>query len=88
MSHTSRRRKDTGNERTGDHPALPSHRKPKTWRCRVCGYYPLDKKEKFCVSCGRDWYGNPGIIPHADRSSPRDRQYEGSGDPTIDGGGI
>lgn len=51
-------------ERTGNHPALQRITKPPgTWKCRTCGYGPLDNETKYCVSCGRDWYGNPGRIP-------------------------
>lgn len=49
-----------------NHPALSKlrHGEMDVWRCRVCGYSPnIDKRSEFCVSCGRDYWGNPGTIP-------------------------
>jgi len=48
-----------------NHPALPPIRKARgAWECRVCHYKPnLDKVSKYCINCGRDYWGNPGIIP-------------------------
>lgn len=49
-----------------NHPALPPirHKRSEVWECRVCGYKPnIDKQSKFCLNCGRDFWGNPGSIP-------------------------
>lgn len=44
---------------------MTKFRSPKgPWRCRVCEYWPnLDSQSRFCVNCGRDYFGNPGTIP-------------------------
>lgn len=40
------------------------HKTTDVWECRVCGYKPnIDKRSKFCLNCGRDFWGNPGTIP-------------------------
>jgi len=50
--------------------------KPGTaWECRVCGYRLLDKKARFCVNCGRDFWGAPGEIP---QEKPFGRGLEGA----------
>lgn len=56
-------RVDTHIERTGEHPALPRIPRHSSWTCRVCGYKPLDRNQRFCLSCGRDYWGNPGVDP-------------------------
>ena len=52
------------------------HRATDVWRCRVCGYWPnVDKRSEFCVSCGRDYWGNPGTIPD-DVGDPRAQVFK------------
>lgn len=61
-----------------NHPLLPRirHRPTDVWKCRVCGYGPnVDLRSEFCVSCGRDYYGNPGTIPD-DVGDPRAQVYK------------
>ena len=60
-----------------NHEALPTLRRDPNaaWRCRVCGYSPnIDKRSKFCISCGRDYWGNPGKIP-GDVGDPRPQVF-------------
>jgi hypothetical protein len=52
------------------------HNENDVWRCRVCGYWPnVDKRSKFCISCGRDYWGNEGTIP-TDVGDPRPQVYK------------
>jgi len=65
-------------ERTGNRSPLPRITGPHgAWTCRVCKFGPIDKKHKNCVSCGRDWFGNPGVIPDQEISTPRGRLFKG-----------
>lgn len=64
-------------EHTGNAPGITPITGPKTtWKCRVCKFGYIDRATKVCVSCGRDWYGNPGTIPDADISTPRGRLFK------------
>lgn len=65
MSH-----KTTSRGIAPDGPNVPGllrrikHHSETTWECRVCRYKPnVDKRSKFCLNCGRDFWGNPGTIP-------------------------
>lgn len=70
-------RVDREAERTGNRPGIDRITGAKgAWYCRVCHFGPIDKSSKFCVSCGRDWYGNPGVIPDTDIPTPRGRLFK------------
>jgi hypothetical protein len=44
-------------------PILP-HAATDIWRCRVCHWWPnIDSRSRFCIQCGRDYFGNRGTIP-------------------------
>jgi hypothetical protein len=72
-----------GDEYSGyspDNPPTPNvaglekipHSKTDVWTCRTCGYSPnVDSRSPFCLSCGRDFWGNPGQIPPKEEKDPR-----------------
>lgn len=76
MSRSGRtRRADLYGEHKELIPRL--HRKPRgPWTCRTCKFGPIDKDSRYCVSCGRDWWGNPGVIPDTDIPTPRGRLFK------------
>ena len=58
----------------GAAPGIPRvrHTANQVWTCRRCGYHPnIDNVSPFCLSCGCDFYGNPGTIHEAEDKPPR-----------------
>lgn len=78
MTRDGRRKIRTGNERTGDHPALGKTRiQRSTWECKTCSYAPIARTTHHCPNCGRDKYGLPGPIPDNDDKPARAQVREG-----------
>lgn len=56
---------------TGSFPGLPAPTVTSVWRCRVCGYSPVDQAHGKCYNCGRDFFGEEQGVPDADEKPAR-----------------
>jgi hypothetical protein len=55
---------DAERDPTGAIPGgLPPIKATDVWRCRVCGYSPVDKTAGKCYNCGRDFVGAEQGVP-------------------------
>ena len=56
---------DAGRDPTKGIPEghLPPIVATKVWRCRECGYSPVDEKTGKCYNCGRDFIGEEQGVP-------------------------
>jgi hypothetical protein len=53
------------NDPTGAFPGLPAIKATAVWKCRQCGYTPVDEKTGKCYNCGRDFVGEDRGVPAA-----------------------
>lgn len=55
----------------GAFPGLNRLKPTAVWKCRQCGYYPVDEKTGRCYNCGRNYFGEDGEVPSANEKPPR-----------------
>ncbi len=70
---------DGGDIETPNEANLPDgkiiHQRTDVWQCRVCHYnYNTDARSLYCIQCGRDFWGNPGVIPDRQELAKTDLQ--------------
>jgi len=63
----------------GSFPGLPAIKATAVWKCRQCGYYPVDEKTGRCYNCGRNFAGEDGEVPTANEKPAR-AQVRSDGD--------
>jgi hypothetical protein len=56
---------------TGSFAGLPRLKPTQVWKCRQCGYYPVDAKRGSCYNCGRNYFGEDGEVPTANEKPAR-----------------
>jgi Predicted ATP-dependent serine protease len=64
---------------TGAFAGLPKLKATHVWKCRQCGYYPVDDKAGRCYNCGRNYFGEDGDVPSANEKPAR-AQVRSDGD--------
>jgi len=63
----------------GAFPGLPVVKASRVWRCRQCGYSPVDEKTGICYNCGRNFAGEEVGVPTANEKPAR-AQVRSDGD--------
>lgn len=46
-------------------PGLGKITPTRVWKCRQCGYAPVDEKTGICYNCGRNFVGEDVGVPDA-----------------------